>query len=204
MRQARALRRYRTAQMHATNEEQPRACHRLETAIQLLVTVVLPEQSTGSSTARSGKESGPGCSLKKMRKCFVRCVLNIYNAVSQCKSRRWVSQPCTLFRRDKVKKHADSEMHKGSEQQEAIAAIPSVYAQFSINNYFAIIVRRRKNENMREEPWKNVYSHYIPPSPPFISFCVKHCQYLEQLHCVFQEQTSMRLCQGDDHAKLSR
>ena len=49
-----------------------------------------------------------------------------YNAVSHCKSGHWVRQPCTKLRRDEVKQHADSEMHKGSEQLEAIAAVTSV------------------------------------------------------------------------------
>ena len=46
-----------------------------------------------------------------------------HNAISRCKSGVWVTKPCTLLRKDKVKKHASSDMHRRSEQQEALAAI---------------------------------------------------------------------------------
>ena len=57
-----------------------------------------------------------------------------HNAISRCKSGVWVTKPCTLLRKDKVKKHASSDMHRRSEQQEALAAI--VTAEGGIEHAF--------------------------------------------------------------------
>ena len=52
------------------------------------------------------------------------CTLCIkHNANSRCKSGVWVIKPCTLLRQDKVRKHANSDMHKGSKEREALAAM---------------------------------------------------------------------------------
>lgn len=40
-----------------------------------------------------------------------------YAAIACNKSGIWVNEPCTQFRKDKVKKHSDSEMHKGAQKQ---------------------------------------------------------------------------------------
>lgn len=46
-----------------------------------------------------------------------------YNANARCKSGIWVSKPSTLLPQDKVKKHALSDMHKGSEEREALSVM---------------------------------------------------------------------------------
>ena len=123
---------------------------------------MLPEQSTGSATARSGKESGPGCSLEKVRECFVRCVLSImlFHNVNPGVGSASLA-PC--FDGIKSKKHADSEMHKGSEQRDAIAAIAS--AEGGISHAFektAALKRKAVLGAMKILYWlsKNEIAHF--------------------------------------------
>ena len=50
-----------------------------------------------------------------------------YAAIAHNKSGIWVNEPCTQFRKDKVKKHSDSEMHKGAQKQEDLGALVSAH-----------------------------------------------------------------------------
>ena len=50
-----------------------------------------------------------------------------YSARSRSKSGIWVSELCTQFRKGEVKKHSDSDMHKGAKKQEALAAVVSAH-----------------------------------------------------------------------------
>ena len=114
------------------------------------------------------------------------CTLCIkHNANSRCMSGVWVTKPCTLLRQDKVRKHANSDMHKGSKEREALAAM--ALADGGIEHAFEKTLQIKKKAvkgAMKILYWlsKNEVAHFTK-FESLKDLCIElGCTYLKELN----------------------
>ena len=102
-----------------------------------------------------------------------------HNATCRSKTGVWVNHPCVSIRRDKVKRHAISAMHKGLEQLEAFAAGASVDGGIAQALENTIALKRKAVQGaMRILYWlsKNEVAHFTKFET------IMGCTYLKELN----------------------
>ena len=108
-----------------------------------------------------------------------------HNATCRSKKGVWVNHPCVSIRRDKVKRHAISGMHKGSEQLEAFAAGASVDGGIAQALENTIALKRKAVQGaMRILYWlsKNEVAHFTK-FEKLKQLCIDlGCTYLKELN----------------------